>query len=97
MKKIRQTKSAGKVVLFILFYFFYHKGIIYQHAVPPKTTVNGEYYVSVLKSLGQLISRKRHELVWNRTLRHDNARLHAATFVQQYFCECNTKIIPHPS
>lgn len=92
-KKIRQTKSAGKVMMII---FFDHKGVIYQHAVPPKTTVNGEYYVSVLKILRQHISRKRHELVGNWTLHHDNARPHVATSVQQYLSKCNIKIMPHP-
>ena len=41
-KKIQQTKSAGKVMMII---FFDNKGTIYQHAGPPKTTVNTEYYV----------------------------------------------------
>lgn len=40
LKEIRQTKSIGKIMIIIL---FDNKSVTYQHAVPPKTTVNGEY------------------------------------------------------
>ncbi len=92
-RQIRQTKSAGKVMMII---FFDHKGVIYQHTVPSKTAVNGAYYVSVLKFLRQHISRKRRELVGNWTFHHDNALPHVATSVQQYLSKCNIKIMPNP-
>ena len=47
-KKIQQAKSAAKIIMII---FFDHKSLINQHDVPPKTTANDKYYVSVLKIL----------------------------------------------
>ena len=76
--------------------FFDHECVIYQHDLSPKTTVKSEYYISVLKILRQHISRKRHELLGNWTLHHDNARPHVATSVKKYLCKCNIKILPHP-
>ena len=40
--------------------FFDHKGVIYQHILPPKTTMNGEYHALVLKFLRQRIQRNRN-------------------------------------
>ena len=69
--------------------FFDHKTVIYQHALPSKTTVNDKYYVLVLKNLHQDRSRKHHELAKNWTLYHDNDRLHIATSFQQYLSKYN--------
>ena len=41
-------------------------------------------------------SRKRHELVRNLTLHHDNAWPHVATSVQKYLIKCIVKIMSHP-
>ena len=71
--------------------FFYHKGVIYQPVVPPKTTVNDEHYFSVLKILRQYMSREHHEMLRNRTLHNENALPHIATTVQQYL----SKIMSH--
>ena len=60
--KIQQAKSDGKLMIII---FFNHKDLIYHHALPPKTIVKGENYVSVLKILLHHISRKHHKLVEN--------------------------------
>lgn len=57
-KKTCQTKSAQNRMKII---FFDHKGLIYHHAIPNKTTVNNEY--SVLKILRKHIWRKSYELV----------------------------------
>ena len=43
---MRQTKSAGKIMMII---FLHHKDVIYHHAVPAKTIVNSEYYASFEK------------------------------------------------
>ena len=91
-KKLRQTKFAGQITMII---FFHHNGIMYQYVVPPKTTMNGEYYVSVLEILRWLISRKYHELVRNWTLHHNNARPYVATFIQRYLSKWNIKLISH--
>ena len=75
--------------------FFYHKCVIYQHAVHPKTNVNDECYASVLKILWQYILRKYYELVRNWILHHDNACSYAASSVQQHLSKCNVKIGSH--
>ncbi len=49
-KKDGQQKSVGKVMLIV---FFDHWAPLYQHFAPPKTTVNKEYYLEVLKVLQQ--------------------------------------------
>ena len=64
--------------------------------MPPKTTVNVEYYVLVLKILRQHISRKHHELERNWVLHYGNLRLHIATTVEQYLSKCSIKIMPDP-
>ena len=45
-KKAKVVPFAGKVIVNL----FDCKGMIYQHQVPPYTTVTGEYYKSVLKT-----------------------------------------------
>ena len=59
-EKILQTKSAVKAMMII---FLHYKNIFYQQVEPLKTTVNGEYCVSVLKILQQHILRKPHNLM----------------------------------
>lgn len=73
---------------------FDNKDVIYQLAVPPKTTVKGEYCISVWKFL-QYISRKHHEIIRNWTLLHKNARPHVATSIYQYLSKCISKIMMH--
>ena len=41
-KRMRQTKSAGKVMMII---YFDYKGVIYHYAMPLKNIVNGKCYV----------------------------------------------------
>ena len=82
---------TNQICWLMIIVLFDHKGIIYQHSVPPKTIMNGEYYVSVLKILHQHISRKRQELIGNWILHHDNARPHVITSVSN----CIIKIMPN--
>ena len=49
LRKTRETKYAAKVMTII---FFNHKVVIYEHTVPPKTTVIDKYYITALKTLG---------------------------------------------
>ena len=42
---MQQTNFADKVMVI----FFDYKDVIYQHIVSPKTIVNSEYYVPILK------------------------------------------------
>ncbi len=69
-KKVQQQKSVGKVMLTV---FFDHWGSPYQHFMPPKMTVNKEYYFEVLKILQQHVNWKRLELKNWWILHQDNA------------------------
>ena len=92
-KKVRQQKSAGKVLMFI---FFDSRGPVYQHAVPPKTKINAEYYKSVLEKLLRHIRTKRPELKGTWVLHHNNARPHVAKVVQDWLVNKGVRVMPHP-
>lgn len=90
-KKVRQTKSGRKVIMII---FYDHKGVVYQHAVPPQITVSAEHYISVLKCLRRHIQIKRLEIVGKSKLQHDNACPYVTAYVQQFFKKCSIQIMP---
>ena len=74
--KPRASKSVGKIMAII---FFDYEGILYRHLVPNNETVNGPYYVSVIKTLVDVVRRKRpylQQVGWR--LLHDNAPCHSA-------------------
>ncbi|GFU56574.1 histone-lysine N-methyltransferase SETMAR [Trichonephila clavipes] len=73
------------------------KGILYQHAVEPGTTINDSYYTNVLRTLVQQVKRK-HPLLRNGSLlHHDNARPHIARCVLYVSQKNNGEILPDPS
>ena len=89
------SRSAGKVMAII---FCDIQGIILNHFVPPKTTVTGNYYASVIKS-DQLpaIKRKRPQLMRSRILlHHDDAPSHSSRVVLDTIKELVIDILPHP-
>ena len=51
-KKARQSKSTHKLLMIPL---FDRTGMIYMHWVPPRQTVNKEYYIEVFKGVQQEI------------------------------------------
>ena len=86
-QKVRQAKSVGKVVLIA---FFDYQGMIYQQIVPrtkPKTTVNADYYIGVLKKLREHIHKKRSEIEKNWILHNDNAKPHTATKTKDFLAK----------
>ena len=91
--KVRQSKSAGKVMIIT---FFDCRGLVYQHEVPSKTTVNANYYVEVLKQLRRHILKKRPEIADNWILHHDNATPHTARVVLDCLDKFNIPVMPHP-
>ena len=69
-----------------------------KHFVPPKTTVTGNYYASVIKSdLLPAIKRKRPQLMRSGILlHHDNAPSHSSYVVLDTIKELDIEILPHP-
>ena len=93
--KVLISRSAGKVMSII---FCDIQGIILNHFVPPKTTVTGNYYASVIESdLLPAIKRKRPQLMRSGILlHHDNAPSHSSRIVLDTIKELDIEILPHP-
>ena len=93
--KVFISRSAGKVMAII---FCNIQEIILNHFVPPKTTVTGNYYASVIKSnLLLAIKRKRPQLMRSGILlHHDNAPSHSSPVVLDTIKELDIEILPHP-
>ena len=89
------SRSAGKVMAII---FCDIQGIILNHFVPPKTTVTGNYYASVIKSdLLLAIKRKRPQPMRSGILlHHDKAPSHSSHVVLDTIKELDIEILPHP-
>jgi len=81
-KKARQSRSNIKVVMIV---FFDLDGIVRAEFVPRNTTVNSEYYKSLLEHLRNDVYRKRPE-EWANIfiLHHDNAPCHTSLLVWQF-------------
>lgn len=76
---------------------FDYKGMVYTHTVPTSTTVNGEYYKTVLQHLiKDHIPKKRPELARSWKLHHDNARPHVAGIVTEFLNRKGIQCVPHP-
>ena len=95
-QKIQQIKSTDN------FFFFFKSNrcnllasCAFIYILYTYRQIDGENYVSVVKILRERISRKRHELVGNGTLHHDNVRPYAAISVYHYLSKYNIKILPH--
>jgi len=67
--------------------FFDIRGIVHYEFVPTAQTVNQVYYLEVLKRLREKVRRKRPEIFANnlRFLHHDNAPVHTALSVREFF------------
>ncbi|KAJ4433872.1 hypothetical protein ANN_16185 [Periplaneta americana] len=87
--------SAVKV-MFIVAYDI--DGIILHHPVPPRQTVNADYYCRFLQHhLRPALRRKRRHLgVQNPIILHDNAKSHTAAAVKDLLCRWQWEILEHP-
>lgn len=93
-KKPRAQKSAAKAMVIT---FFDYRGMVYTHTVPQGQTINGVYYISVLRQLiKDHIPKKRPDLVGRWKLHHDNARPHVANAVLQFLAKKGIETVPHP-
>ncbi len=94
-KKFRVQPSAGKVMATI---FWDAKGVIHIDYMPPKTTINGQYYGELLKRLHDSIKEKRRGMlsrgIW---LLHDNAPVHMADVAQAALREAGFRQLQHPA
>ena len=66
--------------------------------LPPKTTMNGQYYASLLLKLHDAIKEKRQGMltrgVW---LLHDNTPIHKSMTAQQAVRDCGFVQLDHPA
>jgi len=72
-------------------------GIVRAEFVSRNTTVNSEYYKSLLESLRDDVRRKRPEKCPNGfILHHDDALCHTSLLVRQFLSNKNIMVCPHP-
>lgn len=93
--KARVSKSAGKVMMII---FCDSQGIVLQHTVPDKTTVNAEYYSCLLRTqLQRAVREKRPNLYRSGYILHqDNAPVHTSRQVKAVIQTLGCENLPHP-
>jgi hypothetical protein len=80
-------------------FFFDVKGIVHREFVPPKMTVNSDFYCDVLRRLRENVQRKSPPELWrnhNWLLHHDNAPAHTFLKATEFLTNNNMVIVPHP-
>jgi hypothetical protein len=89
------SKSDGKVMAII---FCETYGVVLNQFVPPKTTVTGNYYGTLLRTeLMAAIRRKCPNLLrFGFILHHDNAPSHSSNVVMDTLEKLNVELFPHP-
>ena len=94
-KKARMQKSKLKT-MFIC--FFDQEGIVHREFVPPRVTVNADFYCDVLRRLRENMRRKRPQKWQNQNLiiHHDNAPAHRSFKVSQFLAKNNMTVVPQP-
>lgn len=94
-KKSRKSRSNVKTMLIV---FFDVRGIVHQEFVPPGQTVDGKFYVDVLRRLKARVARVRPELAregrW--ILHHDNAPAHTSLVVREFLSKNSITVTEHP-
>jgi histone-lysine N-methyltransferase SETMAR len=78
--------------------FFYWKGFIHHELVPHDRTVNGQFYLEVIKHLREAVQRKRPEGWGNKTwmLHHDKAPAHMSLVIRKFLAKHDMTHIPQP-
>jgi len=78
--------------------FFDWQGLIHFESVPKGQTVNKELYSEVMNRLRVAMSRKRLDMLKNKTWRlpPDNAPAHTALILTKFFTKTGTSAIPQP-
>ncbi|GFV14250.1 histone-lysine N-methyltransferase SETMAR [Trichonephila clavipes] len=94
-KKDRQVRSKINVMLIV---FFDADGIVHHEYAPQDQTVNKEFYLDVMRRLGEAVRRKR-PVLWASSrwmLHHDGAPAHTAILVQQFLTKHGTIQVANP-
>ena len=75
------------------------RGIVHYEFLPPGQTVNQVYYLEVLKSLSEKVSRKPPELFASNSwiLHHENAPAHTALSVRELLATKQITVLEHPA
>ena len=96
LKKVRQVHSNIKSMLII---FFDIRGIVHKEFVPPRQTVNGNFYFEVLRRLRETVMWKWPAMRKNRDclLHHDNAPAHTLLIVSEFLTKNSMTTVPHPA
>ncbi|GFV74843.1 uncharacterized protein TNCV_1040811 [Trichonephila clavipes] len=87
------SKSRMKAMLMI---FFDKNGVVHLEFVPEGQTVNGAFYVEVLKKLKRRVNGVRPEISTNWKLHHDNAPSHTFFVVTEHLTKNGIVTIPQP-
>jgi transposase len=93
--KARQVRSSTKSMFIV---FFDVKRTVHREFVPPKTTVNSDFYCDVLRHLRENLRRRKLELWHNHNwlLHHDNGPAYTSLKTTEYVTNNNMVIVPHP-
>ena len=94
-KNVHPTQYAVKVMLIVVYDI---GGVILRHAVPPRHKVKATYYCTFLQHhLRPVLRRKRrHLVIQNPIILHDNARSHSAAAVTDLLRRWQWDILEHP-
>lgn len=93
-KKFKASRSCKKIMATV---FWDSKGIIHIDYLPHGTTMNGEYYASLLKRVRQSVKDKRRGKLRRGVLvQQDNAPVHTSQIAMHAVKECGFEVLPHP-
>lgn len=90
----KRAKSAGKVMASV---FWDIHGILLIDYLPPKETINSDYYVNLLDKLDEAIKQKRPRKSDTKIIFHqDNAPCHTSAKTMAKLHQLGYKVLPHP-
>ncbi|GFV79806.1 uncharacterized protein TNCV_1726311 [Trichonephila clavipes] len=80
----------------MLIFFFDKNDVVLSEFMPEGQTVNGAFYVEVLKRLKRRANRVRPEISANWKLHHNNASSHTCFVVTENWTKNDIVTIPQP-
>jgi hypothetical protein len=93
----KSTSESIKCLGVVDIFFFDGRGVVHQEFVP-RQTVNGQFYLEVMKRLREAERRKRPEGWRDKTwmLHHDNAPAHTSLLIREFLAKHETTVVPQP-